>query len=85
MTLVYYLQLHCKREEKGRGNKGSRIFQSVSGFLSEIVAYQRARKSINNLVFFNGQCDHFTDIYRGQLQAMTRGQFDKTSKTNSAI
>ena len=28
----------------GRGNKGSRIFQSVSGFLSEIVDYQRARK-----------------------------------------
>ena len=28
----------------GDGDKGSRIFQSVSGFLSEIVAYQRARK-----------------------------------------
>ena len=27
----------------------------------------------------------FQGTYRGQLQAMTRGQFDKTSKTNSVI
>ena len=26
-----------------------------------------------------------TSTYRGQLQAMTRGQFDKTSQTNSVI
>ena len=46
---VTWPQQHCKREEEvggggGDGDKGSRIFQSVSGFLSEIVAYQRARK-----------------------------------------
>ena len=29
---------------RGSGNKGSGIFQSVSRFLSKIVAYQRARK-----------------------------------------
>ena len=42
--------------------------------------------SINNLVFFNDQCDYVTSTFRGQLQAMTTGgQFDKTSKTNSVI
>ena len=39
--------------------------------------------SINNLVFFNDQCDYVTSTFKGQLQAMTRDQFDKTSKKNS--
>ena len=39
--------------------------------------------SINNLVFFNDQCDYVTSTFKGQLQAMTRDQFDKTSKKSS--
>ena len=72
-------------------DKGSRIFQSVSMFLSETVASQSTRcvqssvESINSLVFFNDQCDHVTSKYRSQLQAMNRAQFAKTSKTNSVI
>ena len=58
-------------------------------FLSETVAYQSTRcvqssiQSINNLVFFNDRCDHVTGTNRSQLQAMSRGQFDKTSNTNN--
>ena len=36
----------ARGRRRGRGrDEGRRIFQSVSGFLSEIVAYQRARKT----------------------------------------
>ena len=39
---VTWLEIHCKMG--GGGHKGSRIFQSVSRSLPEIVAYRRASK-----------------------------------------